>query len=194
MKLTKREKMAWVVTVVLVPILIYNVIGVISKISKRGVRPPSLPPSDVATAKSLLTAPGSAVPAAPSAPAVSQPAPKIELLPSLPAADAKLLAKQLQIAELLPKNNPFSPSRNSGIDPLPVEKLAPEKTEIPMKAEVNLKLTAIVSRGGASTRMAMINGRLVGEGDQISGWTVTRVNINDVLLNNGERQMTLRIK
>ena len=64
----------------------------------------------------------------------------------------------------------------------------------PTAPNTGIKLTAIVARQGSAARMAMINGRFLGEGDHIAGWTIIKVDSREVLLKDGDRQMTLRLK
>jgi len=93
----------------------------------------------------------------------------------------------------LPENNPFNPSRATLADlpPITTAPAAPAPPVAPAP-DAGIKLTAILSRG--ASRVAMINGRLFGEGENVAGWTIVKVNNRDVLLKNGDRQMMLRLK
>jgi len=180
----QRDKIAWILTVVFVPLLIYLVVANVAKVRKT----PSPPAPAATTAADQVGV---------------YPSPVAEVQPPTrpaPPVDLKVLAEQKRITALLPKNNPFNPSRPVIDDspPITVPPTAitpPVTTTLPAAPpDAGIKLTAIVSRQGGSARMAMINGRFLGEGDHIAGWTIIKVNNRDVLLKDGDRQMVLRLK
>jgi hypothetical protein len=188
----QRDKIAWGITILFVPVLIYLLTTNIAKVRKSSASsppPPSPPPP------ALVVPDAAAVP--PSAVAVP---PGAEVQPPRQAApiDSKVSAEQKRIAMLLPKNNPFNPARPISADPSPVaaapDTPAPSVAPAPPPAAPGIKLTAIVSRQGGAARMAMINGRFLGEGDHIANWTIIKVNTRDVLLQDGARQMVLKLK
>jgi len=169
----QRNKIAWVLAVVFAPLLIYLVVASVAKVGRN----PS-PQEPAATAAGEVVPPGAEV-QPPTRPA--------------PTVAPKVLAEQKRITALLPKNNPFNPSRPVIDDSPPIT--APPTAPTPSTApDAGIKLTAIVARQGSAARMAMINGRFLGEGDRIANWTIIKVNTRDVLLKDGARQLTLRLK
>jgi len=180
MEQKQRNKIAWVLTVVFVPLLIYLVVDSVAKVRKT---PSPQEPAATADAGQVGVFPS----------------PGVEVQPPMPPVDPKVFAEQKRITALLPKNNPFNPSRPIIADLPPPDTMATPITIVPPVApapppDAGIKLTAIVSRQGGAARMAMINGRFLGEGDRIAGWTIIKVNSRDVLLKDGSRQMILRLK
>lgn len=172
----QRNKIAWGLTIALVPLLIYLLMTNVARVGKKNPPPPE---------PATVGAPG-----AEAVPSPVQPPPR-----SAAPADPKILAEQKRIATLLPENNPFSSVRSISADPAPVADAPtpPPAAIVPSAApDASVKLTAIVSRGAG--RMAMINGRFLGEGDHIGNWTIVKVTNSDVLLKDGARQMILRLK
>jgi hypothetical protein len=183
----KREKIAWVLAPVLGLFLIYILAVNVFKVGTKPIPPPTSPPP----AASGHLAPiqiGADVAPSPSAGA---------LRPSEPALDPKVLAEQQQIAARLPRRNPFSateagqqPARRSPLG----EGGTSEGGQWTDNNEIRLKVTAIVSRPGANKRIAMINGKMLEEGDRIGDWTILKVNPKNVVLGNGARQMVVGVK
>lgn len=171
----QRNKMAWILIGVLVPLLIF-----LLAINTAKVRKTPSPGPAPASAGQPAKAPGAEV--------VPPPRPA-------PSVDPRIVAEQKRIAALLPKNNPFNPSRSGNAEPPPPasapKPAAPAVAAPPPAAP---RLTAIVSRQGGTGRLAMINGRFLGEGDSVAGWTIVKVNPRDVLLDNGTRQIVLMLK
>lgn len=174
----QRDKIAWTTTILLVPVFIYLMAGNIFKLKK--LPPPPPPPVPALPADALpLPAAG-----APESFAAAQRAPAAPL-------NQKIMDEQKRIAAAVPKNNPFSEARNAE-----AESHADKETPaaLPEPEKIDLRLTAIVSRQDSGRRMAMINGRFVGEGDRIAGWTIVRISPYDVLLRNGPRQMVIKLR
>lgn len=187
MEQKQRNKIAWVLAIVLVPLLIYLVVTNVAKVRKKS--PPPAPSPATTITEPAIAPDAKVVPPEAEVQPPTQPAPPV---------DPKILAEQKRIAALLPENNPFNPSRSGGAEPSSAV-LAPKMTTPPPVAaappaapDAGIKLTAIMARGGG--RMAMINGRFLGEGDRIAGWTIIKVTATEVLLDNGAKKMVLRLK
>lgn len=176
MEQKQRDKIAWTLIVVLVPLLIYLLITNIAKVRKKSL--PQAPPL-------------AAISMAPAGIPNTNIAPPNVIIPPLTqpasAVDPKTLAEQKRIAALLPKSNPFNPKWSAGAVP---ETTAPTPAAAP--PATTLKLMAIVTRG--SGLMAMINGRFFGKGDRVAGWTVLKVTATEVLLDNGAQKMVLKLR
>jgi hypothetical protein len=170
MEQKQRNKIAAILVAVLVPLLLYLLAANIAKVRAKKDR--QAPPTAVAGAPL-----GAAAVASPVQPAIN------------PVA-SKILAEQKRIAELLPAGNPFNPAPSAGAEPAAV--IAVTETP-PAAADPGIRLTAIISRGGAG-RAAMINGRLYGVGDSIAGWTIINIDAREVRMQTGSRQMTLKLK
>jgi len=181
MEQKQRNKIAYGLTALLAPLLIYLLVTNIGKVRKP--LPPPLPQEPTA-----LGVPGTEV----VPPGVEVQPSKRRLLPT----DTNVLAEQKRVAGLLPENNPFNPSRSTIAAPPPITTapaLAPPTVATPPPTpDAGIKLTAILSRG--ASRAAMINGRFLMEGQRVAGWTIIKVNARDVLLKDGDRQMILRLK
>jgi hypothetical protein len=42
--------------------------------------------------------------------------------------------------------------------------------------------------------MAIINGKAYKEGDRVEGWKIAKINKNNIVLDNGEKQVTVNVK
>lgn len=171
MEQKRRDKIALLLAVVLVPLLIYLLATNIARVGSKEKERPA--PAAIAVAEP-----------------VSPPLPPPP--PQAPAVDPKISAEQKRIAALLPRSNPFNPARSAGAGQSSASVKTPVITETPPAAEI--KLTAIVSRPDGTGRKAMINGRFLGEGDRVAGWVIVKINSQDVLLDNGARQIIVRLK
>ncbi|MCG2660077.1 MAG: general secretion pathway protein GspB, partial [Kiritimatiellae bacterium] len=103
-----------------------------------------------------------------------------------PALDPKVLAEQQQIAARLPRRNPFCVAEDG--------RLTTDNGRLTGNNEIKLKVTAIVSRQGSNKRIAMINGKMLEEGDRIGEWTILKVNPKNVILGNGAQQRVVGVK
>ncbi|MDD5483593.1 MAG: hypothetical protein PHP98_08080 [Kiritimatiellae bacterium] len=171
MEQKQRNIIAWILLAVSLPLLIYLLATSIPGIRKRPAAPAA---GQISAASAEIPSPIATI----------QPAAAPE-----PPIDPKISAEQRRIAMLLPENNPFGSARSSVAAPPEIS----DEPVLPAAPAPDIKLTAIVSRGSAS-RAAMINGRLIGEGERIANWTVIKVTEREVLLKDGGRQMILRLK
>ena len=176
MEQKQRNRIAWVLAIILLPVLIYLVVNNIFNARKR----PAVQP----VARDAAVAPGLApvgVPALPPLPAPAAPEPEMK---------PQIAAEQQQIATRLPRRNPFSASPQSSVAPAasPVSVASPDRS-----AEQAIRLTGIIARSG-SKRLAMINGQMLGEGDRVGAWTIIKVNPMNVLLGNGAQQMVVGVR
>lgn len=179
----QRDKIAWALAVVLGLVLIYLLAVNVFKVGAKSAPPPS-PPSTIAPA----------LPAQPATPSVGE---QVQSQAPEPALDPKVLAEQQQIAARLPRRNPFSateagqqPARRSSLG----EGGTTDDVRLPVNNEIKPKVTAIVSQQGSNKRIAMINGKMLEEGDHIGEWTILKVNPKNVVLGNGARQMVVGVK
>lgn len=180
----QRNKIVWILIAVFVPLLIILLATNIAKVRTKKDR--QVPP---------VTAVGG-----PAGAVVLPPVQPIR--PETIPVDPKILAEQKRIATLLPASNPFNPARPVGAEapavtaapltPVPVK--APVAVAPPAAGDSGIRLTAIISRQGGTGRAAMINGCLYGVGDNIAGWTIRNIDAREVLMQNGTRQMVLRLK
>ena len=173
----QRDKIAWVLAVVLGLVLIYLLAVNVFKVGKKRMTPP--PPA--------MTM---ALPAQPAPPPVGE---QVQSQAPTPALDPKVLAEQQQIAARLPRRNPFS-AAETGLPTEALAKVGRQTTEDGVNNEIKLKVTAIVSRQGSNKRIAMINGKMLEEGDRIGEWTILKVNPKNVVLGNGAQQRVVGVK
>jgi len=181
MDLKQRDKIAWVLAVVLGLVLIYLLAVNVFKGGKK-----SAPPSTSTIAPELTAQPAN--------PSVGE---QVQSQAPEQALDPKVLAEQQQIAMRLPRRNPFS-AAEAGRQPAHRSPLGEGGTtdnrRLTVNNEIKLKVTAIVSRQGSNKRIAMINGKMLEEGDRIGEWTILKVNPKNVVLGNGARQMVVGVK
>ncbi len=174
----KREKIAWVMAVVLTPVLIYllavNVFGTRKKPSSP---PPPAPPPPVLAA-----------PAVPRAAARDQSQP-VRVVPVRAAQGAELSAEavaiQRKIAEQAPARNPFiaGTSRPSQQPARPV-----------VREESAPRVSGVVLSAASNTRMAIINGKMYEEGERFGDWTILKVSANEVVFGNGDLLKSVGVK
>ena len=172
----QRDKIAWVLAVVLGLVLIYLLAVNIFKVGKK-----SAPPTSTIAL---------ALPTQPVPPLIGE---QVQNRRPEPALGPVVLAEQQQIAARLPRRNPFSSSQAS----LPESQAGVSRSgevALPVNNKIKLKVTAIVSRQGSNKRIAMINGKMLEEGDRIGEWTILKVNPKNVVLGNGSRQMVVGLK
>lgn len=174
----QRNKIAWILIAVLVPLFLYLLTTNIAKVRAR--------PGPLVT---VGDGPGGVTVSPPVQPARSE----IKLVAP------EILAEQKRIAALLPASNPFNPARPAGAEPLsaitvPETPPAPTPVAAAPAGDSGIRLTAIISRQGGAGRAAMINGRLYGVGDNIAGWTIKNIDTREVLMQMGSRQMALKLK
>ncbi|MFH1476570.1 MAG: hypothetical protein ABIH24_03635 [Verrucomicrobiota bacterium] len=179
----QRDKIAWVLAIVLGLVLIYLLVVNVFKVGKKSAPPP---PSTIAPA----------LPAQPVSPSAGE---QVQSQAPDAALDPEVLAEQQQIAARLPRRNPFS-AAEAGRQPayrspaLPDEVGTTDGGQLTSNNEIKLKVTAIISRPGSNKRIAMINGKMLEEGDRIGEWTILKVNPNNVVLGNGAQQMVVGVK
>lgn len=162
-----RNKIAWVLAIILAPITVYLFVTNASRIRKES-RPRQTASNE------------SSVPAV-NMPTIPQNVPGPVSSPEESALDSKILKEQERISSLLPKRNPFGEKKH----PKP-----PPNTEI---KPVVINLGGIVFQKSVGKRMAIINGKMMMEGQQIEGWTITKITDDEVVLDNGKEQKTLRV-
>lgn len=176
MEQKKRDRIAWISAIVLTPILIVLLATNVFKAGKRTA------PSRAAGAAGAAAA------------AAAQPMP---LPPQPPAAslaplDPRRAEAQRKMAEQLPARNPFSAAPRAAPPAAPSadapSAYAPPAEAPARPADPALKISAIILRPDGK-RVAMINGRMLGEGDRTGEWTITKVNPLNVTLDNGMRQI-----
>ncbi|MBU1857720.1 MAG: hypothetical protein KKC28_12135 [Verrucomicrobia bacterium] len=189
----QRDKIAWVLAVVLGLVLVYLLAVNVFKGGKKSAPPPTSPPL-VASGQLAPIQTGADVASPPSVgEQVQNQAPEPvsagALRPGTPALDPEVLAEQQQIAARLPRRNPFSVAQADYSPPVP----QPGVT-LTGNNDIKLKVTAIVLRQGSNKRIAMINGKMIEEGDSIGEWTILKVNPKNVVLGNGARQMVIGVK
>jgi len=182
----QRDKIAWVLAVVLGIVLIYLLAVNVFKVGKKRAPPPASPP--LAASGHLASIQIGADVAPP--PAVGE---QVQSQAPMPALDPKVLAEQQQIAARLPRRNPFN-AAEAGLPTEALAKVGRQTTENGVNNEISFKVTAIVSRPGSNKRIAMINGKMLEEGDRIGEWTILKVNPKNVVLGNGARQMVVGVK
>lgn len=166
-----RNKIAWVLTVVLVPTMIYLMVANIVKVRAKRRAPPrtEAPSAAEIDAISVVNA-------------VSRPKPAESKAETV---DPEALKEQKKIAATLPKCNPFDASRKS-ISTSPRVEAGPEKRV------QSFRVDGIMGSKGA--RMAVINGKVLKVGESIEGWTLVEITNNSVTLDNGTEKMTLRLR
>ena len=180
----QRDKIAWVLAVVLGLVLIYLLAVNVFKVGKKSAPPPT---STIALA----------LPTQPVPPLIGEqvqnrrpePGSAGVLRPGEPALDPVVLAEQQQIAARLPRRNPFCVEQADYAPPV-----SRHRVTLTVNNEIKLKVSAIVSRQGSSKRIAMINGKMLEEGDRIGEWTILKVNPKNVVLGNGAQQRVVGVK
>ena len=169
----QRDKIAWVLAVLLGLVLIYLLAVNVFKIGKKRMSPQ----------------PSATTMALPAQPAPSPVGEQVQSQAQVTALDPKVLAEQQQIAARLPRRNPFSASQADYSPPVSQPGVA-----LLGNNEIKPKVSAIVSRQGSNKRIAMINGKMLEEGDRIGEWTILKLNPQNVVLGNGARQMVVGVK
>ncbi len=167
-----RTRIAWILLMVLSPILALTVWDLASKIEERRTRRGGTQASPASSPPAILRVPtpdtGTTRPADAWAP-----------------PDTRVLEEQRKVAAANPSRNPFSarpPVRtaDTGV-PRPAVRRAP-----------NFILNGFVFRRDTERRLAVINGQLVGEGDACDGWTVQRIQENSVVLVSGSQRLVVQ--
>lgn len=179
----QRDKIAWVLAVVLGLILVYLLAVNVFKVGKKSTPPPMSPPLAASGHLAPIQIGADVTPSSSVGEQVQSQAPETAL-------DPEVLAEQQQIAARLPRRNPFCVAEAG----LPTEALAKVGRQTTGNNEIKLKVTAIVSGQGSNKRIAMINGKILEEGDRIGEWTILKVNPKNVVLGNGARQMVVGVK
>lgn len=167
----QRDKIAWGLAVVFGLVLIYLLAVNVFKVGKK---------SAPSTSSTMTTA----IPSQPAPISVGEQVPN--QVPE-PALDPKVLAEQQQISARLPRRNPFS-AADAG------QQTTDDGQRMTVNNEIKLKVSAIISRPGSNKRIAMINGKMIEEGERIGEWTILKVNPNNVVLGNGSQQMVIGVK
>ncbi|MFC1498739.1 hypothetical protein ACFLS1_09775 [Verrucomicrobiota bacterium] len=165
-----RNKIAWVIIIMLSPVLLYLVVRNVSKAKERKTTPP-----DTGNAITAVK-PVSALP--------SSVSPKVSGASKTKVINAEILAEQKRIAAFLPKHNPFSASKRS----------RSARTSVSTINEHNIRVTGIVSRIAPAQSMAVINGQILKKGDRIETWKVIQINDSNVVLDNGTKQITVEVE
>lgn len=168
-----RNKMAWVLTVALVPVLIYVVIASSRKVADGRRRPPS-------SKKGAAPAPHTMGPAGKSAGGKRTPKNKRK------AIDPAVLAEQKKLAVSSPRHDPFSVSKR-------LDRIPPAATNT-VDIGREIRVTGIVSRMAPDERMAVINGKVLAQGERTEGWTIVKINSDSVVLDNGKKKVTVHVK
>jgi hypothetical protein len=169
-----RNRVATVMAIVLFPTMVYLMVTNIHEARRRGrssaqdqaAPPPAPPPIEAARA-------------------VLSPA-------TAPDLNSTLLAEQKRMAALVPARSPFSAtSVSSDPEPSTPRTTAPD---IPAVTEAPLELNGIIYSKTADRRSAIINGKMLGEGKSIRGYTIVTIGAGEVVLRNGTNRITLRSK
>jgi len=176
MEQKQRDKIAWVLAVVLGLVLVYLLAVNVFKVGKKSVPPPPPP------AAAMVPAPP---PPSPSGAPGKSPEPP-------PVLDPTVLAAQQKIAAQLPRRNPFSAAAEG--PSLPAPRSVGDGAARTVNNEIKFKVTGIVSQPGSNRRIAMINGKMFAEGDSIGEWIILNVNPKNVVLGNGAQQMVVGVK
>ena len=175
----QRDKIAWVLAVVLGLVLIYLLAVNVFKVGKRSASPHTSSP--LAANGHLATIQIGADVAPP--PSVGE---QVQSQAPETALDPEVLAEQQRIAMRLPRRNPFCVAQD--------RRQTTDNGRLTGNNKIKFKVTAIVSRQGSSKRIAMINGKMLEEGDRIGEWTILKVNPKNVILGNGARQRVIGVK
>lgn len=104
-----------------------------------------------------------------------------------PEIDPDVLKKQRKTAALAPKRNPFEA-------PVHRRKHSGSRKTAYVRRQPSMKVTAIMSHSVPSRRMVIINGKMLRQGSRIYGWTIVRINSDNVVLDNGTRKMTVSLR
>ena len=168
-----RDKAAWILVVVLVPVMIYLMIAGFRKVEQR--RRTRGHTNQAAGSENSYSA---------------------DILKSISRAKGwedkrkaisrEVLEKQKQIAASLPRHNPFSASSC-------VEHTA-SLSSTSLGGERQIRVTSIISRIQPAQSMAIINGTVFSEGERIEGWVIKAINKNNVILDNGTKRITVDVE
>ncbi len=172
MEQKKRDKIAWVLAIVLTPVLLYLMYTNIFATQRRA-RPPAQPAPAPALVKSPATLASSAA-------ATNLPAPRAPR----PPLDPQTIADQKAMAAKEPARNPFAPPGQAAGRGMPAG----------AGQTFNFKVTAVMAAPGSGTRMAMINGKMLAPGDRIGEWTILQIDPRAVIFDNGTQRMTVNIQ
>lgn len=175
-----RNKIAIGLSVVLVPTMVYLLYMNINKARERRVRPADKKEAEVTAAADPAATATAAAAMLKSVQQTKQAKEEKEPI------DPDVLKKQREIAALFPKRNPFGASGALGKSARKSGRVAP--------GQASIRLNAIVPHSVPSKRMAMINGKMLRQGDQIDGWTIVMINNDSVVLDNGTRKVTIGLR
>lgn len=203
MELTQRDRISLVLAICLVPTMIYLFYTNINKakMMRKSLRTVTAEqPLDVAKVLQAVNQP--------KAPVLSLVSPKIQ-------------EERLRIGQQVPLRNPFAtpsaarPVTNSVVPepvsapvpgPAPVMPMPPKERDPvpavpptpvsrptgPREHSAQLKVTGIVTQGPGK-KMAVINGKLFGEGETVAGFKVIEVGSSAVIVGSGERRITIPV-
>ena len=163
MKQQTRNIVAKVMAAVLVPVMIYLFVTNIREARRRRGGPVAAP---------ALSAPPSAMP--PGAGPAVLPAPPP---PPVNTVDESVAREQKKIAALLPGRNPFYPPSPDPASALTDVAVAPVPAAA---AERPLTVTGIIFAKTRDRRMAVINGKMLGEGKWINGFQIVEIGTDEV--------------
>ncbi|MBU4201238.1 MAG: general secretion pathway protein GspB [Verrucomicrobia bacterium] len=170
MEQKQRDRIAWGLAIILGPIFIYFLATNVFRVGRRPTPAPEFVAAGVAAPRDARSLPASL--------------PRAAVVPES-LLDPGIADEQYKIAMRLPRRNPFGVSRQ-------LSQTGPAASSA-RSGETAIRVTGIASRSG-SKRMAMVNGKLLSEGDRINEWTILKVNQQNVILDNGTRQIVVRVK
>lgn len=169
----KRDKIAWVLALLLVPMMAYLMFTNIKKVRERKRKR--------SVARKVVSN-NASTPAQ-----VPTPIPTIKIPKNRRSTiDREVLAKQKKIAALLPKRNPFAVSNHVLI--------TSTSETVPEKGPDQIRVTGIVSRVAPGQRMAIINGNVFQVGERVDKWTIVKINSNNVILDDGTKRITVDVQ
>ena len=162
-----RNKIALALTIILVPLMVYLLYANISKARqrKRGKRPPT-------TNQTVTPPPPPALPTIP--PKEGKPT----------TIDRTVLQQQRETADRLPSSDPFRISAKTTVTPI-----RPIHT-----STARIRVTGIIMRAAPAKPMAIINGKVMTEGQKIDEWKIIEIRSNAVVLDNGTERTTITVQ
>lgn len=168
-----RNKMAFVLAVVLVPTMVYLMVSNVRE-ARRRARPAAQPP-DAAPALAV----GAAMATLSSVPPPTEAAPAI-------------VKEQKRIANQRPTRSPFFPPAPPAGAATPAPRTPPPEDEAAIASR--LELNGILFGKTTDSRTAIINGKMLGEGRSVAGYTIVTIDTSAVTLERGTNRITLRLK
>lgn len=172
MPLSKRDRTALVLAVMLIPIMIFMLSKSLSQVSMRNKNKRK----DTSV---VVSTPPVTVPMV-QATAGQQ---NVKGSETMLSVHTNVILEQQKVTDSLPVLNPFAP----GIQ-------APTKKQGSLSKSVGWDVTGVMVMEKSKRRSAIINGVPLAVGEKLGEWKVVEINLRNVVLDNGSEKITLEVR